>query len=124
MGQAINYSKSGFYFNKSVWEERRQELIEIIGVHQALNTGRYLGLPSFVGRSKNEIFSYIKNRLSKKLQVWRNKKLSKAGKKVMIKAAAQAIPTYCMTTFLIPSTSWMSCSSSIINFGGGIVVMK
>lgn len=38
------------------------------------------------------------------MQSWRNKKISKAGKEVLIKAAAQAIPTYCMTTFLLPST--------------------
>lgn len=76
----------------------------LLGVYQNLNTGKYLGLPSLVGRGKREIFNYIKERLWSKLQGWRSRKLSKAGKEVLIKAAAQAIPTYCMTTFLLPNT--------------------
>lgn len=38
------------------------------------------------------------------MQGWKGRKLSKDGKEVLIKAAAQAIPTYCMSTFLLPST--------------------
>lgn len=98
-GQAINYNKSGIYFSKNVAEERRAELKHVMGVQLPLNTGRYLGLPSLVGRSKKNIFAYIKERLSKKLQGWRSRKQSKAKKEVLIKVAAQAIPTYCMTTF-------------------------
>lgn len=103
-GQAINYAKSGIYFCKNVREELRIELSAILGVNNSLNTGRYLGLPSLIGRKKKEIFNHIKERLWKKLQGWSEKKLSKAGKKVLIKAATQAIPSYCMTMFLLPST--------------------
>lgn len=39
-----------------------------------------------------------------KLQHWRSKKISKAGKKVLLKAAVQAIPAYCMSMFLLPTT--------------------
>lgn len=75
-----------------------------MNVYNSLNTGRYLGLPSLVGRRKKEVFNYIKERLWKKLQGWKGKKLSKVGKEDLIKAAAQAIPSYCMSTFLLSST--------------------
>lgn len=79
-------------------------LSNILGVHCPLNTGKYLGLSSLVGRGKRQIFRYVKDRLWKKLQGWRSKKLSKAGKEILIKTAAQAIPTYCMSSFLLPAT--------------------
>ncbi|KAL8461699.1 hypothetical protein ACS0TY_032979 [Phlomoides rotata] len=41
-------------------------------------------------------------RLWNKLQGWRNKKVSKAWTKVLIKSAAQAVPAFCMASFLLP----------------------
>jgi hypothetical protein len=35
---------------------------------------------------------------------WKNKFLSQVGKEVLIKAIVQAIPTYCMSVFLLPRT--------------------
>lgn len=103
-GQAINYAKSGVFFSNNVNTELRLQLSTVLGVHNSQNTGRYLGLPSLVGRKKREIFQYVKDRLWKKLQAWKEKKLSKAGKEILIKAVAQAVPSYCMTLFLLPST--------------------
>ena len=56
------------------------------------NSKKYL-LPSMVGRSKNNSFQSIKNRVWKQIQGWKEKLLSKGGKEVLIKAEAQAIPT-------------------------------
>lgn len=103
-GQAINYSKSGIFFSLNVKEDLRSAISGILGVYNPLNTGRYLGLPSLVGRNKKHIFRYIKEKLFSKLQNWRSKKLSRAGKEILIKAAAQAIPSFCMSIFLLPTT--------------------
>ena len=62
----------------------------------------YLGLPILVGRSKYQTFSYLKDRVWKKLQGWRGKLLSRAGKEVLIKAVAQSISTYTMGVFQLP----------------------
>ena len=48
----------------------------------------YLGLPTLVGRTKYHTFSYLKDRVWKKLQGWKGKMLSKAGKEILIKAVA------------------------------------
>ncbi|PNY06371.1 ribonuclease H, partial [Trifolium pratense] len=66
--------------------------------------GKYLGLPSIIGRDKKSIFSFIKDRIWKKIQSWNSRSLSRAGKEVLIKAVAQAIPSYCMSVFLLPTT--------------------
>ena len=80
---------------------------------------KYLGLPSLVGRNKQNSFKEIKERLSKKLAGWKEKLLSKAGKEVLIKAVAQAIPTYTMNCFKIPDSLCDELTSLIRNFWWG-----
>ncbi|PNX59959.1 ribonuclease H [Trifolium pratense] len=57
-----------------------------------------------IGRSKKAIFSYIKDRIWKKMNSWRGITLSKAGKEVMIKFVLQVIPSYVMSMFILPSS--------------------
>ena len=52
-----------------------------------------------VGRAKYQTFSYLKDRVWKKIQGWKGKLLSIAGKEVLIEAVAQSIPTYMMGVF-------------------------
>lgn len=49
-------------------------------------------------------FGYQKDRTSKKLDGWKNIFFSDGGHEVMIKAVIQAIPTYAMSYFRIPTT--------------------
>ena len=64
---------------------------------------KYLGLPTLISRAKYQSFFYLKDRVWKKLQEWKGKLLSRAGKEVLIKAVAQSIPTYTMGVFLLPT---------------------
>ncbi|GAU41378.1 hypothetical protein TSUD_398150 [Trifolium subterraneum] len=57
-----------------------------------------------VGRSKKTIFSYIKDRIWKRINSWRGRALSKAGKEIMIKSVLQAIPSYVMSMFILPAS--------------------
>ena len=59
-----------------------------------LGIGKYLGLPSMIGRSKKATFNFIKDRVWKKINSWSSKCLSKAGREVLIKSVLQSIPTY------------------------------
>ena len=60
---------------------------------------KYLGLPVYMGKSKEKTFAYLKDRVWKWVQGWKEKLLSKAGKEIFIKAVAQAIPSYAMSCF-------------------------
>ena len=55
------------------------------------------------GRNKSELFSFILDRVLKKLQGWKQKFLSQAGHTILIKSVIQAIPSYAMQCFLLPS---------------------
>ena len=74
----------------------------MLGVNEIRSYERYLGLPSLVGRGKKASFNYIKERVWRKLQGWKGKLLSQAGREVLIKAIAQTIPTYAMGCFKLP----------------------
>lgn len=75
-----------------------------LGVTESMGTGGYLGLPFIIGRKKKKVFGFIKDRLSRCINHWFSKHLSKAGKEILVKSVAQTIPTYCMSVFLLPST--------------------
>ena len=47
---------------------------------------KYLGLPALVGRAKKQSFIYIKKRVWRKLQGWKEKLLSQASREVLIKS--------------------------------------
>jgi hypothetical protein len=86
-----------------------------------VGTGTYLGLPSMVGRGKKETFAYVKHRIWKRINEWRSRPLSRAGKEVMIKSVLQAIPAYIMNIYLLPDTSVVDIERMINAFwwGGG-----
>ena len=77
-------------------------ICEQLGVVATSDHGTYLGLPSFVGRKKIDIFIYIKDKVWKRIQGWHQKLLSRAGKEILIKTMAQAIPNYAMQVYLLP----------------------
>ena len=71
----------------------------LLGVHAVRQYEKYLGLPSFVSRSKKASFSNIKERVWNKLQGWKHRFLSQAGKEILIKAVVQAISAFSMSCF-------------------------
>lgn len=76
-GQAINFQKSGIYFSANVRLDKQQNIKDLVGVYSDLIEGCYLGLPSLIGRSKKQVFNFLKDRLWTKIQGWSEKYLSK-----------------------------------------------
>lgn len=63
---------------------------------------KYLVLSSMIGKKKVELFHEVKLRVVSKILNWQHKLFSSGGKELLIKAVAQAIPTYAMSVFRIP----------------------
>ncbi|XP_050111734.1 uncharacterized protein LOC126590290 [Malus sylvestris] len=55
-----------------------------------------------VRKSKKEMFAYVKDKVWKKLQSWKGGLLSSAGRELLVKTVAQALPMYSMQCFLVP----------------------
>ena len=73
-------------------QDTQEEIKNHFGAEVIRQHETNLGLPSLVGRSKQNTFRTLTEKLDNKLSGWKEKMLSHAGKEVLIKAAAQAIP--------------------------------
>ena len=66
-GQIVNMEKSSVFFGKNTDEGRKQEILGILGGMKLVKQSRYLGLPMVIGRSKRQVFSYIKEKVVSRL---------------------------------------------------------
>jgi hypothetical protein len=101
-GQQMNQSKTSIFFSRNTLAIEKEEILAIAGVPATQRYDKYLGLPTLVGKSRTTAFKNIIERVWKRLQDWKIKFLSQAGKEILLKAVIQAIPTYCMSVFLFP----------------------
>ncbi|XP_043814104.1 uncharacterized protein LOC122724008 [Manihot esculenta] len=101
-GQKINLSKSSVMFTPCTPQPKRDVCCHIFGVQAVDNHGSYLGMPSIIGKDKKQIFQFVVEKLTKRIQGWKAKILSKAGKDVLLRTVAQAMPNYIMSLFLLP----------------------
>ncbi|XP_060972464.1 uncharacterized mitochondrial protein AtMg00310-like [Cannabis sativa] len=76
----------------------------------------YLGLPCIMGKNKNAILGFLKEKMKKKIFSWETKFLSKAGKEVLIKLVAQALPSYAMSVFLLTQDICSSLEDMMAKF--------
>ncbi|XP_021716827.1 uncharacterized protein LOC110684695 [Chenopodium quinoa] len=67
-GQKINLEKSEVSFSKGVQLSSRITFSYILSMEMVGNHIKYLGLPTVVGRSKKEVFAFVKDRIWKKVQ--------------------------------------------------------
>lgn len=72
-----------------------------------------------VDRSKKIIFSFVIDRVWKKLKGWKEKCLSRAGKETLIKAIAQAIPNYIMSCYKFPESCCKDIETMLAKFWWG-----
>ena len=101
-GQQVNFDKSSVQFSTNVQLQVYNSICALSGLKTTPANAKYLGLPSFWGRSKAEAFQFIIEKVLSKLQGWKSKLLSQAGKEILIKAVVQAIPSYAMACFAFP----------------------
>ena len=116
--QHINKSKTTIFFSKSTTPERKQYIKNVLGILEIRSYGKYLGLPSLIGRRKKESFEYIKER------VWKNSKgggkncYLKPGGKCSLKPLFKPFPP---TLCLASNFRWdyvMKLKVLLENFGG------
>ena len=112
-GQMINKDKSSILYSKNTKPWHKEEVRQMLHISREGLSSKYLGLPTYVGKSKTKTFEYIKEKVWKKIQGWKEKMLSKAGKEILIKAVAHAIPVYTMACFDITKSLCDDLSSMI-----------
>ncbi|KAL5573838.1 hypothetical protein UlMin_023435 [Ulmus minor] len=115
----INLVKSEVCFGKDVDSARRVEVAGWLGVRHVVCHEKYLGLPTFTGRSKKDLFAFIKDRVWKKVRGWNNSIFLGAGKEILTKAVIQALPSHAMACFKLPKSMIRDLHRFIANFWWG-----
>ena len=115
----INPDKSSVFFSPNTPSAAKDEILNILGPMQESWHKKYLGLLSLIGKSKTQVFAKIKERVGKKLAGWKEKLLSIGGREILIKAMAQAVPTYTMSCFQLPKTLCDNLKRMMRNFWWG-----
>lgn len=117
--QLINLDKSEISFNRNVPEEKKIMFQGWMQIKVVECQSKILGLPAFVGRSKQHVLNFVQDRVWKKLKGCKGNHMSFAAREVLIKAVAQAIPTYVMSCFKIPDSLCEHIESMISRFWYG-----
>jgi hypothetical protein len=118
-GQKLNREKTSIFFSRNTKAETKDHIKAVAGVGSTNRYENYLGLPPLIGRSRVSSFNGIKGKIWERINGWKEKFLSQAGKEVLLKAVVQAIPTYTMSVFQLPKTLCKEINSMMAQFWWG-----
>ncbi|KAM2431807.1 hypothetical protein ACFX1W_019077 [Malus domestica] len=115
-GQEINLTKSSVFFSPKTSNRTKMEIEETLGIQCKQGFGKYLGLQADFGHSKKAIFTEVRDKVEARLAGWTEQFLSQAGKEVLIKSVAMALPNYAMSCFKLPIRVCKDMEKAIRNF--------
>lgn len=99
-GQQVGPEKSHIWYSKRVTVEEREAISLIFQVPLDSVCGKYLG--AAIGTTKEAYDSLIQKVVSR-LQSWKGRLLSQAGRLVLIKSVLTSLPLYHMATVSLPA---------------------
>lgn len=94
-------------------------MCNLLDINFVNNPGKYFGLPTIWGKSKEKALAYFKDHINIKIDGWKLKSLSPAGKEILIKYVASAVSTYPMSYLKFPMAVWNDINSVLSNFWWG-----
>lgn len=114
--QAINLNKSGFLCGRDCPQNLKRNIAAELRVPISENIGNTWEFHPIEAKQKKQVFAWILARVERKLEGWKERLISKAGKEVLIKAVIQAIPQYAMSIFNIPTSICQAMEKRIASF--------
>lgn len=114
--QLVNFDKSLIFFSRNVPKESRKLIRDTIGVRIGNNPEKYLGLPTMVGRRKNDAFVDIRERIIQIMKAWSICNISIGRKKVFIKSILQANTDLCNEIFRVTNFIFSRNREFIMSF--------
>lgn len=115
-GQLVNREKSAVFFSKNCPDEMRSVVCDTLNIHKVVLAERYLGLPTEAGRNLSGLFEFLPAQIRGKIDGCYNRDASCAGREVLLKSVAQAVPTHSMSCFLLPVSTCNKMRSAIANY--------
>ena len=83
-GQLLSHSKCSLLFSEACPDNVRKDIMSTLGVESSTFEGKYLGLPTYIGKSAKKCFTYIKDSIVSRLHGGMERCLSMDGKEVYV----------------------------------------
>ncbi|XP_031103479.1 uncharacterized protein LOC116007017 [Ipomoea triloba] len=115
-GQKISLAKSQIFFSKNVNPDLANDIASSLQVARTDDLGNYLGVPSFHGRVTFQTFTKLIEQINGRLEGWKTKMLSMAGRVTLAKSVLNTIPTYTMQTSVLPISVCLDIEKRIRRF--------
>uniref|UniRef100_A0A803Q031 Reverse transcriptase n=1 Tax=Cannabis sativa TaxID=3483 RepID=A0A803Q031_CANSA len=82
----------------------REEVKSTMDIDGLSHKEKYLGNPFFFSARKRRDFQFLKDKVMGRLEGWKAKNLSQAGRTTLVGSVLQSIPCYTMSTAMVPKT--------------------
>uniref|UniRef100_A0A803Q980 Reverse transcriptase domain-containing protein n=1 Tax=Cannabis sativa TaxID=3483 RepID=A0A803Q980_CANSA len=115
-GQVCSKQKSGILFSSNCVKSMKENIEAQLGISTINDEEKYLGNPFVFSRRRKKDFDFIRSKLKQRLEGWKMRTLSYAGRMVAVSSIASAIPSYSMSTFQLPLSSCRELDALIRKF--------
>jgi mannosylglycoprotein endo-beta-mannosidase len=103
-GQKINFNKSKVFFSRNIVDSDATMLSHGLGIEKTHDLGMYLGAPMLHQRISRNSYTFIIDKMRKKLSSWKSNNLSFAGRVTLAQSSLSCIAGYVMQTTNIPAS--------------------
>ena len=103
-GQRVNLTKLGVTFLGNTPNSRRTKLLHLLHMDPMRKDNEYLDNPIFFLKNQTTYFSFIKERVLKRIEGWSNKLLYRGGRTTFIKSMIQVVSSNTMSSISVPSS--------------------
>jgi hypothetical protein len=82
----VNHEKTTLFFSRNTSPQDKTNLVQGTSVSPTSHYEKYLGLPALIGRSRVSTFNGIKGHIWNRINGWKEKFISHAGKEILLKS--------------------------------------
>ena len=119
LGQKINLAKSDLFCSPNMAKECQVSIARSLNVNLIQHPNKYLGINFKLKGNHITDFHFLIDKLHSKLQGWKSRLLSQAGRTTLISYVLQSLPLYTFSCFKVPESICNKMDAIVRSFWWG-----